>query len=127
MNKKLILILFISINLIMPCGSSVLAECKEGVIHKLIRTVFEIPETVLRSFRGPSCNDNGSGFPEVRYPDLRMVYGPEYRLNSQEIYEPLPSPPEYVTYKIVLPQGSKAIHENRTNLHVYSSIPFSNR
>ena len=127
--KKMILISIIfGTGLLLPCVPCVQAECQEGVIHKLVRTVFEIPEAVLRSFKGPNCNDNISEYyPKVRYPDLRVIYGPEYRLNSQEVYEPLPTPPEYVTYKVVPPQKLETKKEDRANLHVYSSIPFSNR
>ncbi len=127
--KKTFLISFIvGTSLLLPYVPSVQAECKEGVIHKLVRTVFEIPEAVLKSFKGPSCNNNiNESYSKVRYPDFRAVYGPEYRLNSEEVYEPLPTPPKYVTYKMLPPQKPETIQENKADLHVYSSIPFSDR
>ncbi len=108
------------------------ADCQEGVIHKIIRTVFQVPAAVLKSFQGPKCNNSDSEFGSdysgsVRYPDLRAVYGPQYRAAGSRTYEPLPKAPEYVTYKVVMPTKETPVPDKETNLHVYGSIPFNNR
>ena len=126
--KKVTVIFFIVATLMFAFHSNVVAASQEGVLHRVIRTVFELPMAVLRSFQGPSCNDqNQDVSSRIRYPDSRAIYGPDYRLNSQQEYEPLPSPPRYVTYKMITPQRPENPVNTKTNVHVYSSIPFSNR
>jgi len=126
--RKTACITAIGIILLLGTTTSTEATCQEGVLHRLVRTVFQVPMAVLKSFEGPTCAATDPNYSaQVRYPDLRSVYGPEYRLNSQEVYEPLPAPPKYVTYRVIPPPKSQTKPEPRTNLHVYSSIPFSDR
>ncbi len=126
--RKIACITAIGIIVFLGTTASSGATCQEGVLHRLVRTVFQVPMAVLKSFEGPTCEATDPSFSaRVRYPDLKSVYGPEYRLNSQEVYEPLPAPPRYVTYKVIPPQKNQSRPESRTDLHVYSSIPFSDK
>ncbi len=126
--KKVTVIFFIVATLLSAFHSDAVAASQEGILHRVIRTVFEIPVAVLRSFQGPTCNDpNQDITSRIRYPDSRAIYGPDYRLNAQQEYEPLPSPPRYVTYKMMTPQKPENLVNTKANVHVYSSIPFSNR
>ena len=126
--KKTISITAIGIALFLATTALSQAACQEeGLLHRLVRTVFQVPVAVLKSLEGPTCEpaDGNDYSARVRYPDVRSVYGPAYRLNSQEEYEPLPDPPRYVTYKMIPAQKSAQKTDSKANLHVYSSIPFS--
>lgn len=126
--KKTISIAALTAALFLAYTPSSQAGCQEeGILHRIVRTVFQLPVAVLKSLEGPTCEtaDANDYFARVRYPDIRSVYGPEYRLNSQEEYEPLPDPPKYVTYKMIPAQKNLPKTESKANLHVYSSIPFS--
>lgn len=113
--------------------SPALAECQEGVLHNLVRAVFQVPAALLDSFRGPTCTDTASGYgpsanSAVRYPAGKGTLGPTYAAGSQRSYEQLPTAPTYVTYKVFLPAKKPTVQkEKETDFHVYGSIPFENQ
>ncbi len=126
--KKMAVIMGTTMVLSLAVVNTSRAACPEGVLHRLIRTVFQVPMAVLKSLEGPTCCSRSRDYSAtVRYPDTRGVYGPEYRLNTQKNYEPLPEPPEYVTYKMIPARKTRLKPDSEVNLHVYSSIPFSDR
>ncbi len=129
MNVKTIVTttLLVTVFFLTGTSSNIKAECQEGVLHKVVRSVFQIPVTLFKSLQGPTCQNDLEYKAKIRYPDSNTVFAPQYKLNSPEVYAPLPKTPEYVTYKIVPQQLQKSQSTKKANFHVYSSIPFSNR
>ncbi len=113
--------------LIFACQGQAFA--KEGVLHRLARAVFAIPKAVLNSMEGPSCSEyteDGQRI-DIHFPYQRYTsYGQNLGYISP-VAPVIPSPPNYITYKVIVPQKATIELKDNANVHIYSSIPFENR
>ncbi len=115
---------------LMLTGLQTHALAKEGVMHRLARAVFAVPKAILNSMSGPTpceadCENENINIHFPYFNSASQSYGqnlyyiaPPYSLTNQA--------PNYVTYQVVIPRQTQKF-KDRTNVHIYSSIPFENR
>ena len=105
------------------------AMAKEGVLHKFARALFAIPKAVLNSMEGPSFGqdiEDGQRI-DIHFPyQTNANYGQNLGYVSP-VAPVIPPPPNYVTYKVIVPQKATIELKDNANVHIYSSIPFENR
>ncbi len=113
--------------LILTCQGPAFA--REGVLHRLARAVFAVPKAVLNSMEGPCCGEDTGECQriDIRFPCRGCVnYGQNLGYISP-VPIVIPSPPSYVTYKVIVPRKATIELKDNANVHIYSSIPFENR